>query len=89
MWASMLVLFAVHHFASNPTHMRHGFCSNNCPTHKGWNYLFPTHTLQTKTIGTIKITNSKNNIEKTKREKENQQKKIEINKIFKNYLKFS
>jgi hypothetical protein len=43
-----------------------GLCSNNCPTHKGWVYLFP-HICKIETKRIIKITNPKNNIEKTKR----------------------
>ncbi len=57
-----------------------GFCLSNCPTHIGRVYLFP-HT-QNITKRTIKIKNPQNSIEKTKRKKEeNQQEKIEINKI--------
>jgi len=36
------------------------------PTQKGWVYLFP-HTCKTKTKRIIKIINTKNTIEKTKR----------------------
>jgi hypothetical protein len=48
-----------------------------------------SHTLsKQKQKKTIKIKTPKNNIEKAKRGgKKNQQKKIEINKIFKNYRK--
>jgi hypothetical protein len=41
-------------------------CSNNCPTHKGWVYLF-SHTCKTKTKRIFKMINPKKNIEKTKR----------------------
>jgi hypothetical protein len=64
-----------------------GLCLNNCSTHKGGVYLFP-HTHKTKRKRTIKIKNPKNNIEKAKRrEKKNQQEKIEINKNFTFYKK--
>jgi hypothetical protein len=55
-----------------------GICLNNCSTHKGWVYLappHPTHTHKTYTKRTIKITNPKNSIEKTKREKRKPMKK--------------
>jgi hypothetical protein len=65
-----------------------GLCLSNFPTHKIGVYLFP-HTHKTKR--TIKIKNPKKSIENAKRrEKKNQQEKININKIFKpqkNYLK--
>jgi len=45
-----------------------GFCSNNCPAHKGGVYLLThTHTHKTKTKRTVKIINPQNSIEKTKR----------------------
>jgi hypothetical protein len=60
-----------------------GLCSSNYPTHKGRVYLLP-HPCKTKTKRKIKIKNPKNSIEKAKRrEKKNQQEKIEINKNFK------
>jgi len=51
-----------------------GFCSNNCPPHKGGVYLFPY--TQNRKKKTIKIKNPKNNIEKAKgREKKTSKKK--------------
>jgi hypothetical protein len=64
MWASMSILFVGYRFKVIPLTCGMGICSNNCLTHKGWDYLFP-HTCKTKTKGLI--TNPKNNIEKTKR----------------------
>jgi hypothetical protein len=42
-----------------------GLCSNNCPTHKGWVYLFP-HTRKMETKRIIKITNPKTILNKPK-----------------------
>ncbi len=59
-----------------------GICSNNCPTHKGWVYLFPTLTHKTEIKRIIKIRKPRYTIEKTKGEKRKPTRKIEINKIF-------
>jgi len=66
MRASMLVLFVVYHFKVIPLTCGTSLCSNNCPTHKGWVFLFP-HTCKTETKRIIKIINPKNSIEITKR----------------------
>jgi hypothetical protein len=87
MWASILVLFKVHHSTSDPTHMWHGSLFEQLPNTQRRGLPFLTNTQNTKEK-TIKIKTHKNNIEKAKRGgKKNQQEKIEINKIFKNYRK--
>jgi hypothetical protein len=60
-----------------------GLCLNNCPTHKRWVYLFPTHMHKIETKRTIKITNPKNNIEITEKEKRKPTRKNNINKTLK------
>jgi hypothetical protein len=66
MWALMSTLFVGYHFKVIPLACGMGICSNNCLTHKGWVYFFPqTHKTQIKRL----ITNPKNSIEKTKRNK--------------------
>ncbi len=87
MWASILVLFKVHHSTSDPTRMWHGSLFEQLPNTQRRGLPFLTNTQNTKEKK-IKIKTHKNNIEKAKRGgKKNQQEKIEINKIFKNYRK--
>jgi uncharacterized protein YifE (UPF0438 family) len=69
MWASMLVLFVVHHFTSNPTHMWHGSLFKQLPNTQRMGLPFPTHTHKTKTKIIVKIKNPKNSIERAKKEK--------------------
>jgi hypothetical protein len=59
-----------------------GLCLNNCPTHKRWVYLFPTHMHKIETKRTIKIKNPKNNIKVTEnKKKEKHQKYAKKTKI--------
>jgi hypothetical protein len=88
MWESVLVLFVVYHFTSDPTRMWHGLCLSNCPTHKGGVYLFPATHIKHKQKKQLKLKNPKNSIEKTKRRgRKNKQEKTKINKIFKITIK--
>jgi len=66
MWALVSILFVVYHLKAIPLACGTSLFSNNCPTQKGWVYLFP-HTCKAKTKRIIKIINPKNSIEKTKR----------------------
>jgi hypothetical protein len=59
MWASMLILFTIHYFTSDPTSIWHGSFSKQLPNTQRMG--------SQKQKGTIKIKNPKNNIEKTKR----------------------
>ncbi len=69
MWASMSVLFVVHHFTCNPACMWDGSLFKQSPNTQRMGLPFPTHMQKIETKRTIKITNPKNNIEKTKKEK--------------------
>jgi len=86
MWAIALVLFIVLIPQVIPLTCGIGLCSSNCSTHEGGIYFFPhTHTKQ-KQKEQLKLKAPKKILRKTKEGgKENQEKMIEINKIFKFY----
>jgi hypothetical protein len=67
MWASVSILFVVHHFKMILFTCGMGLCLSNCPTHKRSGLPFSTHTHKSKTKRIIKITNPKNSIEKTQK----------------------
>jgi len=75
MWASMSVLFIVHHFTNDPTRMWHGSLFKQLLHTQRRGFPFPTHTHKTKTKRTIQIENPKKNIQKAKRREKKTSKK--------------